>query len=136
MKGEKSMDGKRNYLRCDNISGKGVFCDNLFGNSPKFEVINLSGSGILIKSKRKLEIKDVVEMKIEFGGYINEKVINITGKVTRAEVDGDDFLYGMQFDDISHEKRVEIDEIMNLSCSRENHKSLKNCDHGECTFLK
>ncbi len=130
------MDGKRNYLRCNNISGKGTFCDNLFDSSVKFKVINLSGSGILIKTKRKLGVSNVVEMKIEFGGYINEKRIILKGKVIRQEADGEEFLYGMEFVDISHEKRVEIDEIMNLSCSREHHKSLKNCDYGECTFLK
>ena len=130
------MDGKRNYLRCNNISGKGTFCDNVFDASRKFEVLNLSGSGILVKTKRKFEINDIVEMKIEFGGYINERLIKLNARIMRIEEDGGDFLCGMEFVDISHEKRVEIDEVMNLSCSRENHKNLKNCDHGECTFLK
>lgn len=134
--GRKGMDGKRNYLRCNNISGNGTFCDNLFNSSVKFKVINLSGSGVLIKTKRKFDVSDVVEMKIEFGGYINEKRIVLKGKVMRQEVDGEEFRYGMEFVDISHEKKVEIDEIMNLSCSREHDKSLKNCDYGECTFLK
>jgi len=130
------MDGKRNYLRCDNISGEGTFCDNLGDNSKMFKVLNLSGSGILIKSKKKLDIDDEVEMKIDFAGYINEKQIELIAKVVRQDSAGEDFLYGMKFVDISHEARVEIDEIMKLSCSREHYSSLKNCDHDQCTFLK
>lgn len=130
------MDGKRKYLRCSNLSGEGTFCDNLYGRAKKFEVINLSASGMLIKSKRKLEINDVAEMKIVFGGYINEKQLRLSGRVVRIESSGDNFLYGMEFVEISHGNRVEIDEIMNMTCSREHQNSLKNCDHGECTFLR
>lgn len=130
------MDGKRNYLRCSNISGKGTFCDNFYGTSNKFKVINLSASGALIKSRQQLEISDVVVMKLEFGGYIYEKHLKLKGKVVRQETDGEYFLYGMEFVDISHANRVEMDEIMNLSCSRENHNSLRNCEYGECALLK
>ncbi len=130
------MDGKRNYLRCNNISGKGLFCDRRFDTAGKFEVLNLSGSGIFILTKRKLEINDIMEMRIVFAGYINEKEIKVKGKVVREELTGDAFRYGMEFVEIPHKERVEIDEIMNLSCSREPHKGLNNCDHGECIVLK
>ncbi len=130
------MDGKRNYMRCNNISGKGLFGDKKFETEGKFKVLNLSGSGVLILTERKLEINDIVEMRIVFAGYINEKEIKVKGRVVREESGGDAFRYGMEFVGIPHKERVEIDEIMNLSCSREPHKGLNNCDHGECIVLK
>lgn len=130
------MDGKRNYMRCNNISGKGYFCDKRFDTEGKFKVLNISGSGILISTERKLEINDIMEMKIIFAGYINEKEIKVKGRVVREEPGKDNFRYGMEFVGIPHKERVEIDEIMNASCNREPHKGLNNCDHGECSLLK
>ncbi|MFZ5985727.1 MAG: PilZ domain-containing protein [Bacillota bacterium] len=129
------MDGNRSYLRCS-VGGRGVFTDHPVGAVGKFNIIDISASGIRISAKREFSPDDTVQMSIAFSGYLREKEINVKAKVVRKVQSQDGFEYGLKFIDLDHKEKVEIDEIMNQSCSREHQKALSNCDYDNCTFLK
>lgn len=129
------MDGNRRYLRCKR-EGEGVFSDHPVGSMNKFKIIDISAAGIRISTKRSLEERDTVEMSIIFSGYLHEKHIDVKSRVVRKEKKENGFEYGLEFVDLTHKEKVEIDEIMKQSCSINHEKTLSNCDYGDCVFLK
>lgn len=128
------MDGRRKYLRCRQ-KGRGIFTDRFINPMRKFSVIDISASGIGVKSKIDIGIGETVAMAIVFDGYFHEKDLKVKGSVVRKETLGDGFVYGIKFTNLSHKDKVEIDEIMNRSCIRDHHKTLYNCED-DCIFLK
>lgn len=120
MKGEIRMDEIRNYQRC-NVMGEGeLFVDkpgNSYRHGIRFHIIDVSASGIRIRTKINVDADLVLDMKIRFGGHITDIPLNVKAKVTKKEKKGTEFEYALRYLNLSNENKIEIDEIVRMSCN-------------------
>lgn len=113
------MDRIRNYQRC-NVMGEGTLFVKPDGKAYPFYVIDISASGVKIRSNAELELNDEVEIDIRFSGHILEIPLKVDAKVAKKTKTGKEYEYALRFLNLSHQKRVEIDEIVRRTCGIEN----------------
>ena len=126
------MDIKRTYPRCS-IFGDG---DMVISNGKKLpvKVKDMSASGCMITSDYELQMNELIHLSIHFTGIAQENNISVKGKVVRKEAVSNSFTYGIEILDLSPKQRVEIDEIMQMSCIHIPIEGANLCDDGGCIF--
>jgi hypothetical protein len=109
------MDNFRNYQRC-NVMGEGEMRKTEDKAVSKFEVIDVSASGIRIKASGEFDVNEEVQMDIRFAGHLLEIPLKASGIVSKKRKLGNLFEYAVKFTNLSGKERIEIDEIVKKTC--------------------
>ncbi|MCX7747896.1 MAG: PilZ domain-containing protein [Clostridia bacterium] len=128
------MDRNRHYPRCT-IVGEGEFLGSFLRKEGKFQIVDMSASGIRVRSNQAFEVGTNKYMRIRLNGYVFEVIINVNGQIVRKNDIGDGFEYGFRFEGLNHKERVEIDELMRNSCGIKYVAGAKFCEDWDCMFI-
>lgn len=109
------MEGFRNYPRCA-VVGDGELAKQSSNAVYEFHVIDISASGVKLKTAADLELNAKVDISIRFSGHIIEVPVHAPCEVVKKEKIGEEFEYALKFTSLSHKDRVEIDEIIRRTC--------------------
>ncbi len=124
--------GKDYYRQCD-LMGTGHI--KVLGEPSlrrhSFEVLDITHESIKIRSKGNFAVSSLVDIYLAFSGYIRGIELDIKGIVTDKSERKRDYIYTIKFTDLSEEEIVEIDEIIQISCTM-GPKQVNSCDHGDC----
>lgn len=102
------------YTSCDVLGGGKVFLkDNKHGE--KFKIIEMSAEEIKIETDFKLELNDIVHLKIVLNSVLFNIDIDAKGKVVEKLDIAEK--YRIEFIELSDEDKEEIDEIMRSACN-------------------
>jgi hypothetical protein len=80
--------------------------------SAKFQVLDISASGISIVMSADYEIGDPVSVKLEITDILFEKTIHFEGKVAKKSKTNSGFAYGIKITKMDKDDLVEIDEMI------------------------
>ena len=102
------------YTSCDVVGGGKIFLKDT-KNGRKFKIIIMSAEEIRLTTDLKLELDDIVDLKIILNSILFDIDIDAMGKV--VEILDTTNKYRIEFIGLSDKVKEEIDEIMRSACS-------------------
>lgn len=109
--------GRDSYERCD-LMGEGRILPDDGSGTAEFKAVDMTPSGVKIRTRKRLKENACVRMELVFSGYIRDINLSFEGQVSTQRKRGNGYECFIQFRNITPEQAVEIDEIIRKGCPK------------------
>ncbi len=109
--------GRDSYERCD-LMGEGRILAGTAIDAAEFKVIDMTPSGVRIRTDKKMRENELVRIELRFSGYIRDIDMLFEGEVSAERKRRNGYEYFIRFHSITSEQSVEIDEIIRKGCPK------------------
>ena len=110
------MEAKSKYPSCD-VTGGGKIHVHTEDKGEKFRIITMSAELLQIRTTAKVEVGDIVTLKVQINSGLFEFDVNAVGKIIDKADLSSEIKYTIEFVGMADNDKEEIDEFMRSSCN-------------------
>lgn len=110
------MEEKNKYPSCD-VTGVGKIHVHTGDKGEKFNIITMSAEILLIRTTAKVDVGDIVTLKVQIKSDLFMVNLNAVGKIMDILDLNSEFKYTIEFVGMLDSDKEEIDHLMRSSCN-------------------